>query len=69
MKIQKITQPATFQPVVLEITIETQEEYDALTDMAGVYIAGPAAMVEDGQLEAKYLSDAESFFYNLREAL
>ena len=69
MKIQKTSTQPVFQPIEIKITIETQEEYDALTDMAGVYIAGPSAMVEDGQLEAKYLSDVELFFYSLRDAL
>ena len=41
MKIQKTTQPATFQPVVLEITIETQEEMEQLKmlfeNSSGIY--------------------------------
>ena len=35
MKVQKSTQPASFQPVVLSITIENESELSHLQDLCG----------------------------------
>lgn len=68
MKIQKTTQP-TFQPVEINITIETLEEYVAIKEMVSCYSGCPRAMVEGDQLGAEYQGKIESFFYQLNECL
>lgn len=53
MKIQKTTQPATFQPVVLTITIESEEELEVLTNIVSADLSHSWAMVRNGCLDAK----------------
>ena len=69
MKVQKITQPATFQPVVLEITIESEEELEVLTNIVGADICNTMAMVREGCLDEKDQPLAQKIFGAIYEAL
>lgn len=53
MKIQKTTHPATFQPVVLTITIESEEELQVLTNIVSARVSNTMAMIRNGCLDAK----------------
>ena len=69
MKIQKTTQPVTFQPVVLEITIENEEELQVLTNIVSAYINNTVAMVRDGCLDEKDQPLAQTIFWAICKAL
>ena len=48
MKIQKSTQPATFQPVEIKITIENQEELEHLLELKKMSESIQLMLVEQG---------------------
>ena len=69
MKITKTSTQPTFQPIELKITIESEEEYRAIKEMASCYIGCSQAMVDGGQLDPDYQDQVGMFFFYLNEAL
>ena len=69
MKIQKTTQPTAFQPVVLTITIESEEELQVFTDIVGADLGNTLAMVREGGLYEKDQPLAQKIFRAIYEAL
>lgn len=69
MKIQKTTQPATFQPVVLTIKIESEEELQVLTNIVSARVSNTMAMVRYGCLDAKDQPLAQKILGAIYEAL
>lgn len=50
MKVNKITTQPEFQPVTLQITIESQEEFDLLKTLFATNETVPEAMFEEGYI-------------------
>lgn len=69
MKIQKTTQPAAFQPVVLEITIESEEELRVFKDICGANVSSTMVMVREGHLYEKDQPLAQKILGDIYEAL
>lgn len=69
MKIQKSTRPAVFQPVVLTITIESEEELRVFTDIVGADLSNTMAMVREGGLYEKDQHLAQKILGDIYEAL
>lgn len=51
MKVQKITKQPEFQPVTLQITIESQEELDAVKKLTGMNSSVAGFLVDRGVIE------------------
>lgn len=69
MKIQKKTQPTAFQPVVLTIMIESEEELRVFTDIVGADHSNTMAMVREGGLYEKDQPLAQKILGDIYEAL
>ena len=51
MKIEKTTPRPSFQPITVQITIETQEELEALQTMSRFNVSIPELLSNEGQQE------------------
>lgn len=69
MKIQKTTQPATFQPVVLTITIETEKEFLAILNMASGYYSVPDTLIKEDEIFEEHREPIEDFLKSINSAL
>lgn len=69
MKIQKTTQPAAFQPIVLTITIETEKEFDALVNLSSGYYSVPRALVASDEILEENQEFLEDFLKSINSAL
>lgn len=56
MKVEKVDSPETFKPVVLQITIETLEELQALNHFGSLNVSIPKVVYES----AVYLGDGKA---------
>ena len=69
MKVQKTSPQPTFQPIELKITIESEEEYQAIKEMASRYTGCAQAMVDSGQLDPDHQDKVETLFFALSEVI
>ena len=69
MKVQNTSTQHTFQPIEIKITIESEEEYQAIKEMASRYNSCPQAMVDSGQLDPDHQDKVETLFFALSEVI
>ena len=69
MKIQKKEASKVFQPITLEITIESLEEYRAIKEMASVYNDVPQTLIDNNAVDQEHQDKIEGFFFDLHCAL
>lgn len=53
MKVQKITAQPEFQPVTLQITIESQEEFDLLKTLFATDVSIPQVLYDERYINGK----------------
>ena len=69
MKVQKITTQPEFQPVTLQITIESQDELVALKDFTGSEYSIPECCAQNGIIRNESKGYITDFLSNIYKAI
>lgn len=67
MKIERVEQESKFQPITISMTIESEEEFDAILEMTEYEISIPS--VVDDDLNGKQHKIVKSFLQSMHRQL